>query len=207
MSPDGKLAAMTVFISGHSYSSPGFSTRTSIVDVTTGEMLIEDLEQFRVLHDGRSVKAADFNFWGVTFARKGGRFYATLGTAGKRYLVEGDVAERTMRVVHDNAECPSLSPDNRRIAFKRRRGDGDQGQSGWKVQVLDLTSMTELPANRETRDVDDQVEWLNDDEIVYAMPDNPTVGAAVMNLWSLRIDGSSPPKLLVPLASSPTAIR
>jgi len=28
-----------------------------------------------------------------------------------------------------------------------------------------------------------------------------------MNLWSLRIDGSSPPKLLVPLASSPTAIR
>jgi hypothetical protein len=34
----------------------------------------------------------DINFWGVTFARAPGRFYATLGTKGHTYLVEGDWA-------------------------------------------------------------------------------------------------------------------
>ncbi len=36
MSADGTLAATTVFVSGHSYSAPGFSTRTSIIDVQSG---------------------------------------------------------------------------------------------------------------------------------------------------------------------------
>ena len=32
-------------------------------------------------HDGSDDPAVDFNFWGVTFARDGDLFYATLGRA------------------------------------------------------------------------------------------------------------------------------
>src|SRR5262249_6057080 len=73
-SPDGRLGAMTVFESGHSYSSGQFSTRTSIVDLDSGEVIVPDLERFTVVHDGTAIQGVDFNFWGVTFTRDGTRF-------------------------------------------------------------------------------------------------------------------------------------
>src|SRR5205814_9937557 len=36
VSPDGRFAAATVFESGHSYAEHGFSTRTTIYDLTAG---------------------------------------------------------------------------------------------------------------------------------------------------------------------------
>ena len=33
VSPDGRMAAVTVFVSGHAYAATGFSTRTSILDL------------------------------------------------------------------------------------------------------------------------------------------------------------------------------
>ena len=119
MSPDGRRAAVTVFVSGDSYNSGGFSTRTTLIDVETGHV-ISDLEAFAVSKDGRRFKAIDFNYWGVTFARDGNRFFATLRSGGKNYLVEGDVDARTARVLREGVECPSLSPDNTRIVFKSR---------------------------------------------------------------------------------------
>ena len=38
------------------------------------------------------VTAVDVNFWGVTFARDSDRFYATMATGGKTYLIEGSVS-------------------------------------------------------------------------------------------------------------------
>ena len=207
MSPDGRLAAVTVFVSGHSYGSPGFTTRTSVIDAASGRFLIDDLEKLEVLRDGSSFKATDFNFWGVTFARTGAEFYATLGTGGKTLLVQGDLAERRMRVVRGDVECPSLSPDNTQVAFKRRVAMDTGGHVGWRLVVLDLASGRETELTAETRSVDDQVEWLGSQEIVYALPADPLRSSAATNSWALAIDGASPPRLLLPFAFSPTVVR
>jgi hypothetical protein len=140
VSPDGRLAAATVFESGHSYAEHGFSTRTTLYDLTARAGL-GDLEQFESKRNGEVFKAEDFNFWGVTFARDGNTFYATLDTAGVSYLVRGDARGKTLEVLRPNVECPSLSPDNSRIAFKKRVGARSLGW--WQVAVLNLDTMSE----------------------------------------------------------------
>ena len=60
----------------------GFSTRTLSVDVATGP-ISSQLEQFTTRRDGQVIHAADFNFWGVTFAPDDNSFYATLGDRGR----------------------------------------------------------------------------------------------------------------------------
>lgn len=208
LSPDGSRAAFTVFVSGHSYAGADFSTRTSIVDAASGKMLVEDLERFLVLKDGAPFKAQNFNFWGVTFARDSDRFYATLGTGGQFYLIEGDVSKREARIIHEGVECPSLSPDNKKIAFKRRVGTGDRlGRFAWRLYVLDLATLAETALSGETRNVDDQVEWLDNDQVVYALPDDVPHATAATNTWSLSSDGSGAPRLMRSLAFSPAVVR
>ncbi|HEX2032900.1 MAG TPA: hypothetical protein VHS99_01825 [Chloroflexota bacterium] len=204
VSPDGRYAAMTVFVSGHSYADGGFSTLTTLLDTASGE-LIADLEAFDVLRDGQRISSPDFNFWGVTFARESNRFYATLGTAGHTYLVEGDVAARQVRILRDGVECPSLSPDNRRIAFKRQVGSA--GRLLWQPAVLDLATLAETPLPLETRNVDDQMEWLDDGHLVYGLPADGEAPSAATNLWTLAVDGSAPPRLLLGQAWSPAVIQ
>lgn len=34
--------------------------------------------------------------------------------------MRGDVTARTLTTVHRNVECPSLSPDGTRVAYKKR---------------------------------------------------------------------------------------
>ena len=185
VSPDGRLAAVTVFVTGHSYASTGFVTRTSIIDIAGGRMIVDDLEKLEVHHEGEVIKAPDFNFWGVTFTADGRRFYATLGTAGKTLLIEGDIAERRARVLKDDVECPSLSPDNRRIAFKRRQPDAGPGRFKWGLHVLDLSTGQETALAAETRNVDDQVEWLGNDRLLYGMPEDGAAASAATNVWSI----------------------
>lgn len=208
LSPDGRRAAMTVFVSGHSYESADFSTRTTVVDAASGEILVADLEAFVVLRDGSPFKSADFNFWGVTFARDSDRFFATLGTGGRFYLIEGDLAARQARVVREGVECPSLSPDNTRVAFKQRVGVGERfGRFAWRLHVLDLATLADTPLLGETRSVDDQVEWLDDRRIVYALPADVPHATAATNTWVLAADGRGTPRLLLPLAFSPAVVR
>ena len=198
VSPDGRLGAFTIFVSGDSYESAGYSTRTFIVDMAAGRPL-GHLEEFTVFRDGQPFKAIDFNFWGVTFARDGNRFYATLGTGGRTYLVAGDVDARTARVVTAGIECPSLSPDNTRIAFKRRLG---RGAAPARLHVLALDTLA-VTATAETRPVDDQVEWLDDSRLLYALPH----GAGSSTIWTARADGTGTPEPLRVDAYSPTVIR
>jgi hypothetical protein len=205
LSSDGRLAAITVFVGGHSYSSPGFSTRTSIVDVPSGRLLTADLETFAVVKDGQPFKASEFNFWGVTFTPDAQGFYATLQTSGQQWLVQGDVAQQRMMLIAPNVECPSLSPDGLRIAFKRRVVPPPQGRVVWQLIVRELASGAETALARETRSVDDQVEWIDNREIAYALPDDTTPAAT--NAFALAIDGSSAPRLLAPLAYSPAVVR
>jgi hypothetical protein len=193
VSPDGRYAAATVFVYGHSYADADFSTQTTIMDIAAGTT-IGELEQYTVFRDGAALRSPDFNFWGVTFAQDSNAFYATLRTAGQIYLVAGDVAARTLRVVGEGVECPSLSPDNTRLAFKKRSADIDLS---WRLHVLDLETFETMPL-AEVESVDDQVEWLDDDTIVYAKGGD---------LWTVPSDGGGTPGLLLRDALSPAVVR
>ncbi|WP_431676572.1 TolB family protein [Kitasatospora sp. KL5] len=198
VSASGRMVSWTLFVGGDSYAGGSFSTRTGILD-TRGGAVLQTLEDFAITRDGRPYRAADVNYWGVTFTADDNRFYATLATGGRRHLVEGDLAARTVRTVADDVECPSLSPDGRRIAFKQAV-DGDPVK-GWRPAVMDLASgaVRVLP---EQRSVDDQPAWLDDATVAYALqrPDG------VNDVWSVPADGSAAPKLLVPGANSPAPL-
>ena len=202
VSPDGRHAAITVFVSGHSYADSLFSTETGIVDTDTGALLVANLEELPVIRDGEPFHSLDFNFWGVTFSADGERFFATLGTGGVMYLVEGSLADRTIRVVTAGIECPALSPDETRIAFKKRMPGG--GRPHWHPHVLDLETLEATPL-AETRNVDDQVEWLDDESILYALPEEP--GSPTAHVWAVPADGSGRPAIFLEEASSPTVLR
>jgi hypothetical protein len=199
VSPDGKVGAFTVFVFGDGYASADFSTRTVLLDMATGAK-IADLEEFTTFRSGTPFSARDFNFWGVTFARDADTFYASLRTAGRTYLVQGSIGKRTFTVLRENVECPSLSPDGRRIVFKKFVGP-DPG--AWRIAILDLATMQERLVGGETRYVDDQAEWLDADRILYAVPRRTTASSAV---WVVPVDGDTPAKIFIPLAESPTVV-
>ncbi|WP_369373727.1 TolB family protein [Streptomyces sp. cg36] len=198
VSPSGRLVAWTVFVTGDSYNGGRFSTRAGILDTRT-DNLVPTLEDWPVTVAGRPYHAKDLNFWGVTFARDDRRFYATMSTAGHRYLVEGDLAERRLRTVRDGVECPSLSPDGTRIAFKAARG-GDP-RHGWGLAVLDLASGRVTPLAEE-HSVDDQAVWLDSRTVAYALPR----GRGHADVWRTAADGTGRPRLLVRDAESPAVL-
>ncbi len=193
VSEDGRYGAMTVFVSGDSYleSPSAFSTRTTILDMRSGRQLGQ-LEQFQVSKDGEPFDAVDFNFWGITFAPDSNRFYATLGTGDHHYLVEGDVRDRSLRVLRDGVECPSLSPDGKQIAFKSRIGD-----NRWRLRVLDLATLADHGL-AEDRSIDDQIEWLDDSTLAYSDGEN---------VYTVPADGGGSPRLLVRDATSPVRLE
>jgi hypothetical protein len=195
VSPDGRLGASTVFVNGDSYATTTFSTRTTIYDMGTGTSL-GDLETFAAIKDGKRFQSVDFNYWGVTFARQPGRFYATLGTGGHTYLVEGDVAARTVEVLRDGVECPSLSPDGQRIAFKQRVSGGGPLEVKWRLSVLALDTLEDHPL-AEIRTVDDQAEWLDDGTVLYSVESD---------IFAVPADGTGAPRLFTHRADSPTVL-
>ncbi len=206
VSPGGRYAAATVFVGGESYDSfAGMSTRTSIVDLERGTMT-PSLEEFAVTRDGRPFRAADLNVWGVTFDGDSGRFYATVATGRDTFLAAGDVGARTLRVLRAGVECPSLSPDRRRIAYKRRLPD-----DRWRIHVLELDGMRDRALAGETRSIDDQMEWLDDRTILYAHHEQsfggPGAEAEAINVWQLEVDGAAPARLLARGAWSPAVVR
>lgn len=200
VSPDGRVGAMTVFTLGDHYGSSAFSTRTTLVDLTNGAEL-GDLEQFATWRDGKRLSSRDFNFWGVTFGRDSNIFYASLRTGGSTYLVRGELASRTLTVLHENVECPSFSPDNRLIAFKKHVGP-DPG--AWRLAVLDVATMKEHLIAGETRSIDDQVEWLDDEHLLYAVPRRTT---SIADVWMVSVDAASPARIFLSQAESPIIVR
>jgi len=198
ISPDGRLAAATTFVSGHSYSQAGFSTATTLYDTATGRSL-GNLEEFTVIKGGRAYRSPDVNIWGVTFTRDPSVFYATLSSRGRTHLVIGDAGKQELRLLADDVECPSLSPDETRVAYKKRAG----GSGKWRLHVRDLRSSADRALSEE-RSVDDQVEWLDGDRVLYGLPAR---GTAETNVWVVPADGTGQPRLLVPHAWSPAVVR
>ena len=200
LSSDGTLAATTSFVAGDSYAATTFSTRTVITELDAGRSV--DLETFTVVDGGRTVTPVDRNFWGVTFGSDDDRFFVTVAFGGKTHLAEGRLSTRTVTTMRTDAECPSLSPDQSRVAYKKR---GDRPRGDWRIAVLDLATGKETEL-AETRSVDDQVEWLDDDRVVYGLPGEGTE-AAQTNVWVVAADGTGAPTLLIPNAWSPAVVR
>jgi len=200
ISADGTLVATTVFLTGHSYAQTTFSTETVIR--REGRSL-GNLESWTTwLPDGSTLDRSDRNYWGVTFGTDDDTFFATAASGAHTWLVRGSLGERTMTALQTDAECPSLSPDGRRVAYKKRLG----GQPGvWRLAVLDLASRQETLL-AETRSVDDQVEWLDDARLLYALP--RTGGeTGTSDVWVQPADGSGSPAVLIASAASPAVIR
>lgn len=195
VSRDGRLGAVTVFESGHSYAEEGFSTRTTILDLDAGTPL-PDLESFAIWQDGVRVRRIDINYWGVTFIPGTRRFYATLAYGGTPYLVEGDLDRRETRVLAPQVECPSLSPDGTRLAFKRAEG------LRWRLWVRDVASGAEHAIGGETRSIDDQVEWLDDAHVLYQFPSDEG-----NNLYVVHADDGTPARRFMREAWSPAVVR
>jgi hypothetical protein len=219
MSSDGRYAATTTFVHGDSYADAGFSTRTSIIDMAAGSVVL-DLEKLEVTKDGESFQSVDFNYWGVTFVKNSQHFYATLGTGGETYLIDGNLDTEKARVLRSGVECPSLSPDGTRIAFKRRNPGT---LVTWGISVLDLATLKDHPLS-ETRNVDDQVEWLDDQTVIYGLPQDagdvnaaadarpgaPVLGSQASiqtNTWAVPADGKGTPKELIAGAWSTIPVR
>jgi hypothetical protein len=201
LSRDGAMAATTTFVYGDSYTNPGqFSTRTTLTQIKGGRHV--ELEDFRLEVDGKAVKSADRNFWGVTFADDD-NFYATAASGGHTWLVRGSVSGRRMTAVRGDVECPSLSPDGTRIGFKKH-GDLPNGQ--WRLAVYDLRTGTETML-AETHSIDDQVEWLDDATIIYGLSRTSVAGAATSDIWAVPADGTGAPRVLVRDAWSPAVVR
>ncbi|MEV0369066.1 hypothetical protein AB0I10_04460 [Streptomyces sp. NPDC050636] len=199
VSASGRMLSWTMFATGDSYATTSFSTRTSILDTRTG-YLIKNMEEIPLTLDGRRYHSPDVNYWGVTFARDDNRFYAAVSTKGKTYLVQGDMRKWAAHTLRENVECPSLSPDNTRLAFKKRVRDG--ATAPWRLYVLDLRTLREHPV-AETHSVDDQAAWLDDRTLAYALPGDD---GRASDIWTVPADGRGAPSLRVPDASSPAQV-
>ncbi|WP_242889559.1 hypothetical protein [Actinomadura litoris] len=194
VSASGRMVAWTLFIDGHSYATTGFSTRAGVLDTRTGR-LVTTLEDFTIIKDGAPYRNRDVNFWGVTFAADDNRFYATLSTGGGRHLVQGDFAARTVRTLAPGVECPSLSPDGTRLAFKSAVAGSPK--RGWRLSTLDLATLRRTPL-AETRGVDDQPVWLDGRTVGYTLQ----LSDGTNQTWAVPASGGGRPRLLLDNAGS-----
>jgi hypothetical protein len=79
------------------------------------------------------------------------------------------------------------------------------GRMFWRIGVRDLASGTEQVLDAENRNVDDQIEWLDDSSLLYGLPDERLAGRS--NIWIMEADGTSAPRLFIPNAESPAVVR
>jgi hypothetical protein len=195
VSPDGRWGGVTAFLLGHAYAAAGqFSTVATIINLRSGRV-VGDLEKdFKVYRNGKPVDAQDRNYWGLTFAADEDTFYATLASHGKTWLIKGSIRARRAHTIHANVECPSLSPDGTRIGYKKAV---QHNPTVWRFTVLDLATGRATPL-AETRSVDDQLAWLDDDRLLYGDK---------QRTWVVNADGSGTPRPWLAGADSATVVR
>jgi len=199
IAPNGEVGAVTSFVQGDAYNVDNFSTRTLLIDLVHGKV-IANLEDFSVTKAGEALHPIDENFWGVTFAADSDTFYATMRTGSHYYLVRGHISTRRAVVLRDGVECPSISPDGTRIAYKNRIDHGFDPAT-WQLRVWTIGTGTDVRL-AESRSVDDQVAWLDNGRVSYVLsPDNATV-----DTWAVPADGTGLPALLIPTAESPVVV-
>ena len=202
VAPDGSRFAVTSFVTGHSYLAVGeFSTETVVSTPRLGPDTLWD-DAIEVRPSSERYRAVDGNWWGVTFIPgQPDAVYATYGSGGVAEVLRIDAATGVATPELPRGSCPSVSPDGRYVVFKRPVEGAPAPRS---LIVRDLRSGEEWELG-ETRYVDDQVEWLDEDTVVYAVNrDDATLVQPVADVWAVDIDPGAVPSVLVPYAASPT---
>lgn len=201
ISSDSSLVAQTSFVTGSSYGTAGFSTQTTISAVNGIDY--GNLEAFQLLVDGQKI-TGDREIWGVTFASDDNTFFATAMSGGRIWLVRGNLRARALVAVKDGAECPSLSPDGTRVAYKKNIST--TAVKHWTLAVLDFATgdEKELPIPASVS-VDDQAEWLDDGTLLYGLADPKAPGNSTV--YAVKADGSAGPTVFLEHAWSPSVVR
>lgn len=198
VSDDG-LVATTAFVTGHSYAGGNFSTHTSVRALDGKDY--GNLEDFDMLIEGRKLTAVDRNVWGVTFLSDDD-FFATVASGGKTWLVKGSLEARTLTSVASNAECPSVSPDGTRVGYKKR--STRMGLVHWDIAVRDLATGQELVIPLENG-FDDQLEWLDDDTLLFGSPRQDAPGDS--DVYAVQARAGAVPEVFIEHAWSPSVER
>ncbi len=192
VSRDGAYGAASVLTEQPTEADPEAPTQTVIVDLRSGAV-VANLEDFAVTRDGATFEAPERDLWGVTFSSDRDRFYATLRTAGNTYLVEGSILGRSLQVIHPNVSAPALSPDGTRVAYAKLISN--IGPT-FRYHVLDLATKVETPL-AETTSIDDQMEWLDDQRLMYGL---------AADTWVVPADGTGRPELFLPNGLSASVV-
>ncbi len=200
LSADGTIAATTTFVNGHGYDTVSFATQTLVTRL--GGESYGNLEDFTLVHQGKAITPVDRNIWGVTFASDDDTFFVTVAWQGRTWLAQGRLSTQRLTTVRDDAECPSLSPDGRTVAYKKRLG-GPPGS--WRLATYDLATGEETLLAEE-RSVDDQVAWLDDSTVLYGLA-RTGAESAVSDVWAVPADGTGSPRVLIEGAWSPAVVR
>lgn len=197
VSPYGRLGAVTTYAEEETAAGERLATESFLIDMSSGRVLA-DLREFDVRTAGRPPLSGPVDIASPAFARDEDRIYATISTPTQRYVVRGSVAARTFAVIAEGLATEGLSPDETRLVAKRPVGD----RGRWELVVLDLADFSVRPLNQGDRSVDDQVEWFDDEHVMYHDVSQEGTG-----IWALPVDGVGPPRLLLPHAFSPVLVR
>jgi hypothetical protein len=193
VSPNGRRAAITVY--GEEQLPDGqerLATDSILIDLPGGNVVAR-LREFVLDEPRKPASGVALDYSSVAFAHDADRFYATLSTTSNWYIVSGSVGAHRLAIVAEGLASEALSPDEAYLAVKQRVGD----RGFWRAMVLDLGSKSAWPLSH-TRSIDDQIEWLDRDRIAYHDATEQGTG-----IWTLAIDGQSPPRLLIADAYSP----
>ena len=155
------------------------------------------------MHRGSRIAPIDRNYWGVTFAADDDHFYATVAFGGRDppgSRADLDPAVDTMRT---DAECPSLSPDGTRVAYKKRGDRGPGRLAARHARPRDRQGDASSPraAASTTRSSGSTTQ-----RIVYGMPGQGS-NAAQTDVWVVAADGTGSPAVLIEKAWSPAVVR
>ena len=187
VSPSGRIGAITSYSEEETDAGERLVTRTRIVDMRRGEVTA-DLGEFHVDNLHLPPIRGHVDVAGVAFERGDDRFFATLATETERYLVAGSLRERRLTAIRTGVASEGLSPDGRRLAVKRLLPE----RGRWQLAVIDLSTWQEHDLLQGPRSVDDQVDWLDDEHVMYHDADGE--GTA---LWMLPVDGNNGPRVLL----------
>jgi hypothetical protein len=72
----------------------------------------------------------------------------------------------------------------------------------WQLRIYDLRTGADVPLTVETRSVDDQVDWLDNEHVMYHI-----TGSRGADVWVLRTDNTEAPRILRQYAYSPAVVR
>jgi hypothetical protein len=189
ISNDGTLTAWTNFIYGGGYQDAGmanFVTATYVGQIVNGKGIASNIATWVLLNKGSRTSEPDLKYWGITYhphnTATQQQFLVTAFFQGKPHLAQGDMATKTMTVIAEGVECPSYSPDGKRIAFKKRIDS-----THWAVAIMDLASKKETVFKDLGYSVDDQIDWLNDNTLIYETNALSMIGPPKINLHTLDI--------------------